>query len=89
MKLGYWFFSASIALCVAAFAFPGQKQHFVDMELALSVIFANIGAMLSFNSLSHRIDELVTEMYHDQESMYRHIDRRVDENKSNCGKTSK
>ena len=90
MKLGYWFFAGSIALCIAAFAFPGQKQHFVDMELALGIILVNIGAMLSYSSLSHRMDEVTNEMYHDQEGMYRHIDRRIDEaTKSDCKKVIK
>jgi hypothetical protein len=39
--------------------------------------------------VSHRIEELVTEMYHDQENMHRHVDRLFDEAKSNSGKVSK
>lgn len=89
MKLAYWFFAASIVLCICTFAIPEQKQHFVNVELALSIILVNIGVMMCYQSVSHRIEELVTEMYHDQESIYRHVDRRFDENKSNSGKVSK
>ncbi len=89
MKLAYWFFAASIALCICAFAIPQQKQHFVNVELALSIILVNIGAIMCYQSVSHRIEELVTEMYHDQENMHRHVDRLFDEAKSNSGKVSK
>jgi ABC-type uncharacterized transport system fused permease/ATPase subunit len=89
MKLAYWFFAVSIALCICAFAIPQQKQHFVNVELALSIILVNIGAIMCYQSVSHRIEELLTEMYHDQENMHRHVDRLFDEAKSNSGKVSK